>query len=44
MTTETLPRVHQRLTRWVEEVAELTQPNGIYWCDGSEAEWERITT
>jgi phosphoenolpyruvate carboxykinase (GTP) len=26
------------LTQWVEEVARLTQPDAIHWCDGSEAE------
>jgi phosphoenolpyruvate carboxykinase (GTP) len=44
MTTQTLLSVHQGLMQWVEEVAALTQPNDIYWCDGSDAEWERITT
>ena len=27
---------------WVEDVARLTQPNRIYWCDGSEGEARRI--
>jgi phosphoenolpyruvate carboxykinase (GTP) len=27
----------------VAEVAELTEPKAIYWCDGSEAEWAQLT-
>ena len=29
---------NQALAEWVKQVAELTQPDQIYWCDGSEAE------
>jgi phosphoenolpyruvate carboxykinase (GTP) len=29
---------HPGVRRWVEEVAALTQPDRIFWCDGSEAE------
>ncbi|MCJ7447566.1 MAG: phosphoenolpyruvate carboxykinase (GTP) [Bacteroidales bacterium] len=29
---------HQKLTNWVNEWAELCQPEKIHWCDGSEAE------
>ncbi len=31
-----------KLLRWVEEVAALTQPDSIHWCDGTEAEYERL--
>ena len=31
------------LTQWVEEVARLTQPDRIHWCDGSETESRALT-
>src|SRR5262245_3249597 len=37
------PTSHDRLLRWVYEVADLTTPDRIVWCDGSDAEWTRIT-
>lgn len=30
---------NQELINWVEEVAALTKPKDIYWCDGSEEEY-----
>jgi phosphoenolpyruvate carboxykinase (GTP) len=33
---------HSRLQGWVEEVAALTQPDDIYWCDGSDDEYEQF--
>jgi phosphoenolpyruvate carboxykinase (GTP) len=33
---------HQRLISWVEEQASLCTPDRIYWCDGSEAEANRL--
>jgi len=34
---------NQKLLAWVEEVAALTKPDDIYWCDGSQEEYERLT-
>ena len=41
--TTDAPTTHQRLLAWVDEVAELTQPDAIHWCDGSDAEWTALT-
>jgi phosphoenolpyruvate carboxykinase (GTP) len=32
------------LLSWVREVAELTSPDRVVWCDGSDQEWDRVTT
>ncbi len=40
---EQAPTSHPRLLAWVREVAELTTPDQVVWCDGSRAEWDRLT-
>jgi phosphoenolpyruvate carboxykinase (GTP) len=42
VTQTTVPTKNERLLAWVEEVATLTEPDAIHWCDGSAQEYDDL--
>ncbi len=44
MVHETATTTNPEILEWVTEVAELTKPDQVLWCDGSQDEWNRITS
>ena len=41
--TEDAPTTHEGILAFVSEVAELTTPDRIHWCTGSDEEWVELT-
>ena len=39
---DTAPTNYKALLDWVRETAELTQPDSVYWVNGSQEEYDRI--
>ena len=35
---------HAALQKWVDEMTGLCTPDTVEWCDGSQAEWDRLTS
>jgi phosphoenolpyruvate carboxykinase (GTP) len=42
MATTEAPTENKRLLAWVGEIAALTQPDSIHWCDGSADEYDAL--
>ena len=40
---QTAPSTHRGILDWVEEITELTTPDRVHWCTGSDAEWTQLT-
>lgn len=36
------PSLHPDLQRWVREAGDICQPDRVVWCDGSDAEYDRL--
>ena len=42
MTSTQAHTSNQKLINWIEEIKTLCQPSDVYWCDGSQQEYDRL--
>ncbi len=42
MSTQKIPTTNPKVIDWVNEIADLTEPDAVYWCDGSQKESDAI--
>jgi phosphoenolpyruvate carboxykinase (GTP) len=40
--TTAVPTTNEKLISWVEQTAQLTEPDSIHWCDGTAEEYEAL--
>ncbi|MGZ4267740.1 MAG: phosphoenolpyruvate carboxykinase (GTP) [Solirubrobacteraceae bacterium] len=42
MSQTTAPTTNEKLLAWVDQVAAVTQPDAVHWCDGSAEEYDAL--